>query len=364
MAHLAPFRAISVDGALEQPHSNFAVLRLALAIAVVISHAFSVTTGVLADEPLIASTGFTLGEHAVNGFFAISGFLVTMSFDRRGWRDYAIARALRVAPGLIAAVLVVSFLLGAAMTTLSFGDYLQNPGLRRFIAATLTSFKSSIALPGVFADNPFTFPMGTVWTLKYEVICYGGVFVLGLVGLLRSRIAALVLVATLAIGLAGLDLLRPDAPKGTETALRLPLIFACGSALYIWRDRARLSGALVLMLFLATWLSSGTFLYKALLFVGSAYGILWLALSPVVTRFSCEPKADLSYGAYLYGWPIQQTLRALWPDVDASVLLAPSLAMTLLAAAVSWYLIERPALGLKARALGRRTLRRTASAAP
>ena len=235
--------APSVSSALARDRNNFAPIRLALALAVVVSHAFSVTTGVVTDEPLTVSTGFTLGEHAVNGFFAISGFLVTMSFDRRGWRDYAIARTLRIAPGLIVAVLAVSLLLGAAMTALPLDEYLQSPGLRRFVTATLTSFKSNIALPGVFADNPFTFPMGTVWTLKYEVMCYAGVFLIGLVGLLRSRLAALVLVAGLALGLVGLDLLRPDAPKSMETALRLPLIFAFGGALYVWRDRARLSGS-------------------------------------------------------------------------------------------------------------------------
>jgi peptidoglycan/LPS O-acetylase OafA/YrhL len=364
MASLRSLPGISVADALAQPHNNFSAIRLALALAVVVSHAFSVTTGVIADEPLTVSTGFTLGEHAVNGFFAISGFLVTMSFDRRGWRDYAVARVLRIAPGFILAVLAVALLLGTAMTTLPPDEYLQSPGLRRFITATLTSFKSAIALPGVFADNPFTFPMGTVWTLKYEVICYAGVFVLGLAGMLRSGFAALALVAGLGICLAGLDLLRPDAPKGMETALRLPLIFAFGGALYVWRDQARLSGLLVLLLFLATWLSSGTFVYKTLLFVGSAYGILWLALSPAVTRFSYEPKADLSYGTYLYGWPIQQSLHALWPATAAGVLLVPSLAITLIVAAVSWYLIEKPALGLKAKALGRRTLNTIEPAAP
>lgn len=356
--------APSVSTALGNDKNNFGLIRLALALAVVLSHAFSVTTGTIIDEPLTTSTGFTLGEHAVNGFFAISGFLVTMSFDRRGWRDYAIARTLRIAPGLIVAVLAVSLLLGAAMTTLPVEEYFVSPGLRRFIQSTLLSFKTNLALPGVFAGNPFSFPMGTVWTLKYEVMCYAGVFLIGLVGLLRSRIAALGLVAGLAIGLAGLDLLRPDAPKGMETALRLPLIFAFGGALYVWRDQARLSGLIVLALFLVTWLSAGTFLYKTLLFTGTAYGILWLAMAPVITRFAYEPKADLSYGTYLYGWPIQQSLHALWPGAAAGLLLMPSLAITLLVAAVSWTLIEKPALGLKAKALGRRTLRTVEPAAP
>jgi len=359
-----PWQGVKVENAIAGPHNNLTLIRLGLALAVVVSHAFSVTTGELPDEPLVASTGFTLGEHAVNGFFAISGFLVTMSFDRRGWRDYAMSRALRIAPGLIVAVLTVSLLLGAAMTTLPIGEYLGSPALRRFITATLTSFKSNTELPGVFTNNPLVLPMGTVWTLKYEVMCYAGVFLLGLAGLLHSRAAALVLVTGLALGSAGLALLLPDAPKGMETALRLPLIFAFGGALYVWRGRAHFSGLLVLALLLVIWLSAGTFLYKTLLFMGSTYGILWLAFAPALTRFAWEPRADLSYGTYLYGWPIQQSLHALWPGVAAGALLVPSLAITLLVAAVSWYLIEKPALGLKARALGRRTLRTIEPAAP
>jgi peptidoglycan/LPS O-acetylase OafA/YrhL len=357
-------RPSTVAEAMAGPANNFTLIRLGLALAVVLSHAFSVTTGAIDDEPLARATGFTLGEHAVNGFFAISGFLVTMSFDRRGWRDYAVARALRIAPGLVVATLVVALVFGGAMTRLPFGEYLRDPGLWRFVTATLTTFKSNIFLPGAFEANPFRFPMGTVWTLKYEVLCYAGVFLLGLAGLIRSRSVALLLPAGLALALLGLDLLRPDAPKGVETALRLPLIFAFGGALYVWRDRAPLSGILAAALLAAAALAAGTFLYKTLLFVGSAYGILWLALAPALTRRSVEPAWDLSYGTYLYGWPVQQALHALFPAASALALLAPAMAFTLAIAALSWTLVEKPALALKARALGRRVLKTVEPAAP
>ncbi len=344
-------RSGRVAAALARPHNNFGALRLALALAVVVSHAFSVTTGEVLDEPLARLTGFTLGEHAVNGFFAISGFLVTMSFDRRGWRDYLVARTLRIAPALVVATLAVAFLLGGALTRLPLAEYLASPGLWRFVTATLTSLKSTLALPGVFDANPFRFPMGTVWTLKYEILCYAGVLAFGLLGLLRSKALAVALVAGLAVALAGLDLVRPDAPKGIETALRLPLIFACGGALYALRERAPLSGALALALAAAAALLSATFLYKALLFVATAYGILWLALAPALAGRLPDPAADLSYGTYLYGWPVQQALHALSPGLSALALLGPSLAVTLGAAALSWFLVEKPALGLKGRAI-------------
>lgn len=358
---LAPVSALTVAAAMERPANNFTLLRLGLALAVVVSHAFSVTTGAVAQEPLHRLTGFTLGEHAVNGFFAISGFLVTMSFDRRGWRDYVVARALRIAPGLVAATLFTALVLGSALTRLPVGEYLGSADLWRFVAATLTTFKSNAALPGVFETNPFRFPMGTVWTLKYEVLCYLGVLGTGLIGAIRKESLGLALVMVLMGMAAWLDFARLDAPKGVETALRLPLIFAIGSCLYVWRDRARLLPLALALMLALTALAHGTFAYKPLLYASEAYGVIWLALG---ARFPFDPAADLSYGAYLYGWPVQQSLHVMLPSLGPVALLWPALAITLLIAAASWFLVEKPALKLKARALGRRTLGTIEPAAP
>ena len=255
-----------------RPFDNFTIIRLGLALAVVVSHAFSVTTGSPGAEPLVRSTGFSLGEHAVNGFFAVSGFLVTMSYDRRGSRDYALARILRIVPAFVAATLAVALLLGPALTRLPTPEYLASPGLWRFVSATLGGFKSTAALPGVFESNP-----------------------------LRSRSVALALVACLALAVAALDLLAPDAGKGVQTALRLPLIFASGGALYLWRDWARLSGFVLVAALTATILLQGTFPYRTSLFLAEAYGVIWLALRPGLAHPALDPRADFSYGTYLYG---------------------------------------------------------------
>ncbi|WP_306222673.1 acyltransferase family protein [Bosea beijingensis] len=342
----------TVAEALANPHNNFGLLRLVMALAVVVSHAFSVTDGKVQQEPWFQTTGFTLGEHAVNGFFAISGFLVTMSFMRRGWRDYVVARLLRIAPGLIAATLVVALALGALMTTLDASAYFRDPGLWHFISRTLTTFKSAAALPGVFENNPFRFPLGTVWTLKYETLCYLGVLIAGLAGLLaRPRIALAVMVG-LTIAVVLREVLTPLGPKGTETVFRLPLIFLAGGVIYLYRDKVPLSLPLLALALAALVPLSFTPLYKAALYLVTAWGILVLALAPALTQRSTEPPADLSYGVYLYGWPMQQALHALYPSLGALILLWPSLAVTLIVAALSWYLIEKPALGLKRRLMG------------
>ncbi|WP_430913549.1 acyltransferase family protein [Methylobacterium sp. sgz302541] len=349
--------AETVAQALERPRNAFTGFRFLLALAVVVSHAFSVTSGNALDEPLARLTGFTLGEHAVNGFFAVSGFLVTMSLDRRGARDYVVARSLRILPGLVAATLLVSLVLGAAMTRLPLAEYFRDPGLWRFIQGTLTTFKSNAALPGVFAGNPYPSPLGTVWTLKYEVLCYLGVLAAGALGLLRRRWSAAAIAAALAVALAAADASRAELPKGLETALRLPLIFSIGAALYLARERVRLPPLLLAGLVLGCVLLHGTPLYRTLLFSAEALCAVALCLAPALAVKPLDPAADLSYGIYLYGWPIQQSLHALWPAASPWALLPPALALTLLVAAASWYGIERPALRLKARALGRRTLR-------
>jgi peptidoglycan/LPS O-acetylase OafA/YrhL len=339
----------TIAEAMRRPHNNFTALRLALALAVIVSHAFSITTGSLENEPLMRSTGFTLGEHAVNGFFAVSGFLVTMSFDRRGWRDYVVARALRIVPALVAATLVTALVLGPALTRLPLAQYLADPALWRFIALTPTPFKSATALPGLFSDNVFPYPMGTVWTLKYEMLCYIGVFAAGLAGLMRQRIVALGLIAALFLAIVALDLIHPDAGKATQTSLRLPFLFAAGGVLYLWSDKLPVSAIVAAVLLAATWLAAGTPLYKAVLFAFESYGVIWLALAPGLSHPALEPHADLSYGTYLYGWPVQQTLAQLFPGAAALSLVPPAVAISLIVAALSWYVVEKPALSLKAR---------------
>jgi peptidoglycan/LPS O-acetylase OafA/YrhL len=297
------------------------------------------------------STGFTLGEHAVDGFFAVSGFLVTMSFVRRGWRDYALARALRIVPAVVVATLVTALVVGAALTTLPLGQYVADAAVWRFVAVTPTIFKSATSLPGVFADNPYRYPIAVVWTLRYEVLCYAGVLALGVAGALRQRAPLPALAAALFVALVAVDALYPQAGKATQTTFRLFFLFASGGALYLGRDTVRLSSAGALALLLLTWLAAGGPAYKALLFAFEAYGVIFIALAPGLSHPGLDPRADLSYGTYLYGWPVQQALVQLFPKAPVLALLAPAVAVTLAVAALSWFAVEKPALSLKARVM-------------
>jgi peptidoglycan/LPS O-acetylase OafA/YrhL len=58
---------------------------------------------------------------------------------------------------------------------------------------------------------------------------------------------------------------------------------------------------------------------------------------------------DYSYGIYLYGFPIQQTLVHLFPIFREAwpLLFLVGAPLTLAFAAVSWHFIEKPTLSLK-----------------
>src|SRR5271170_4947950 len=110
--------------------NNFDALRLVAAVSVIFSHSFFIAEGTQRHEWLIRLTGnqCILGLTGVFVFFAISGFLVTQSFEETGdpWRFLA-KRALRIFPGLFVATLLSAFVLAPLVTTLWPSAFLGRP---------------------------------------------------------------------------------------------------------------------------------------------------------------------------------------------------------------------------------------------
>ena len=69
------------------------------------------------------------------------------------------------------------------------------------------------------------------------------------------------------------------------------------------------------------------------------------------TVFKRLVKNDLSYGIYIYAFPVQQLVcgYTVSRNIGWLVTLVVSSVLTFMLAALSWFLIERPALRLRPR---------------
>lgn len=329
--------------------NNFNLIRMIAAAAVLVSHAWPLTLGQGAPEPLQALTGFSLGGSAVTVFFAISGYLITRSFERQPTVGrWLRARVLRLMPAL-AVVLVLSVaVLGALVTTLPWEVYLTDPETLSYVPRNLSLALPQYPLPGVFENNPSQAVNGSLWTLFFEVACYGGVLVLGLLGILRHRrwmVATLVLFA-LAHACISLTPLREAAPFKVLRLSDLGLPFVIGMAFYLWRERLPLHPGLLLGLALVTVLARDAALYPVLFTFSLAYAVFLLAYLPRGRILHYNRLGDYSYGTYIYAFPVQQLMVHAAGTATPWTNIALSLPLTLALAVLSWVWIERPALAL------------------
>lgn len=335
--------------------NNFNLIRLIAAFAVLISHSFALALGTTDAEPLRKTLGMALGNIAVDVFFITSGFLVTASvLTRHNVASFVRARALRIFPALWVMLLLTVFGLGALATSLPAMVYLSLPDTYHYLAKNAALITGVIYdLPGVFDGNPYKHVVNSsLWTLPYELALYALLaaawFVLRGSSELRMRLFRIIVLGTVVATLAAL-LVNHFYVETASYFLRLLYMFAVGAAFYLLRDHVTLSRRwfwlLALGLALAT-LHRGTFF---VVYLGTAaYLLLYLAYVPAGRIRDYNRVGDFSYGVYLYAFPVQQVIAAMIPNVTVWQMLVLASVAALTLAALSWQLIERPALRLKA----------------
>jgi peptidoglycan/LPS O-acetylase OafA/YrhL len=327
-------------------HNNFDALRLLAAISVIFSHSFLIAEGAQSHEPLNVLTGnqSILGLCGVFVFFAISGFLVTQSFEETGDPLRFLAkRALRIFPGLFVAASLSAFMLSPLVTTLEPSAYFSRPEPYQYVVGSTLLDQGVHELPGVmFVNNPVGLEInGSMWTLRFEFMMYLMVLGLGVSRLLTVPVALLLL----ALGIACLHFDALGLLGGWGWLLGF---FAAGMALYKLRATRIFDGRVALLALAGLVLSVPLRQFIPLFPLFGCYLALWLALNPRLPVIPAARFGDLSYGLYIYGWPVEEAAiwlmggRAAWWQVFGIALPA-----TAALAFLSWHLVERPALRLK-----------------
>ena len=333
--------------------SGFDYLRIALAIVVVVVHSIDTSYGWTVTDAYWASLAAPLIRSVLPFFFALSGFLVAGSLETsKTIPGFLGLRVIRIYPALVVEVLLSALVIGPLLTTESLAAYF---GSRQFQSYLLNMFGDvHFFLPGVFQHNPVPgYVNWQLWTVPYELACY--LTLAGVAILARKQLRLFVLIGaiTLMASGAGREIFSSgitiNEVSGPLTGGNLVVCFLAGVCLYLYRhhiplSRAAFAGALVL---------TGVLLWKNQLgvyFVGfpAAYCVAFVGLSNP-KRLSFLKGADYSYGLFLYHFAVQQALMELMPGSRHWWLNLPlTLALTTLLAALSWHLVEKPALRLRA----------------
>lgn len=328
--------------------NNFNLIRMMAASGVLVSHAFPIALGIGAGQPFENATGYTLGWICVAIFFAISGFLITRSFDRQSHiESWFSARVARLFPGLIVVSILIALFYGPIFTTLSFAEYFTRLQTYSYVPRNVTLVWLQFGLPGVFADHPYPVAInGSLWTLVYEVTCYAGVFLAGVAGALASRriFAVVLMVYVTCYVVTGLPGVSELVPSRFADLRALSYPFVIGMALYMWRDRVRLSWFVAVLLAVIAAALRTTPLFEQFFVVAIAYATFVIAYLPRGVLRHYNRLGDYSYGMYVYAFPVQQAAIAVAGPMSPLMNMAVAFPVTLLFAIASWYLVEKPAL--------------------
>ena len=333
-------------------HNNFDALRVMAALMVVHGHGW-----LLAGGPNPGLWGVPFSRVGLDVFFSISGMLVTGSWERTPClKTFLAKRALRIFPGLILCVVLTLAVIGPLATTLPVGAYVTSSETWRYLS-NIALFQE-LSLPGVFGDLQEGGAVnGSLWSLLPEFLCYLTVPLFAIVR--RGPREWLLAAAAFLCGAVSLYLFEgARAPAlslyhlDVKYALAEAPFFLVGGLLQLLTQRfgEELWRADLCLLFLtANYAVSSWFdwwnlplEWFSLPYMVICFGRMSLPVLRRAGRFG-----DLSFGLYLYAFPIQQLVLATMPGDRYPVLTC--VALTIPVAWLSWHLVEAPALRHKPR---------------
>ena len=322
--------------------TGFDYLRIGLSVAVLGWHANSPTARSLElDEALWSGSFRFLPAAIIPMFFALSGFLVAGSLGRTRLHQFVTLRVIRLIPALAVEITLSAMIIGLIFTTLPASQYFSSGEFYAYFLNIVGDIH--FYLPGVFVEQPSQgLVNGQLWTVPFELECYLALVLLAIARAARRRFAFVAVVAVISLALTVRVLLGHPISSVTHAPGRaLVFCFLAGVGLHLCRDVVPHSGLLAVVSVIA----AAAFLQVANLSYLCAFPVAYLTAYLGLLRPPAIPFGDLSYGVYLFHWPIQQSIVHAIPSIDSSwLMLLISLPLTAVCAWLSWTLVEKPIL--------------------
>lgn len=322
-------------------HSNsFDIIRHVAAFMVLFSHQYALSG---MKEPMFFSLG-SYGSLGVTIFFVISGYLITKSCIRSdNFVSYMEKRIRRIFPALFVCCFLMVFIVIPFFTPSDFWTYFTSGG-------TYSMFGNGVLLLGVKPKDIFTdfiYPVainGSLWTLPYEFIFY--IFVGAFIVSIRNYKAPLIiffisLILAIYIHVNHTSSGFQPYSLRLDRVFKLLMVFSFGSLLAFtensWNShKTKILLSVVCILVVLCQYKRGDFF----IFGNIALCFLIIAYSVSFKDHVIKHRFDISYGVYIYAFPVQQIVINKMNLSFYSSLIVVTI-ITCLLASLSWQYVER-----------------------
>lgn len=324
--------------------NNLNLIRLIAAILVIFSHAFALN----GKHDILSLQQWSFGTLAVSVFFFISGILIANSFENsKNIFEYVFARMIRIIPAYFVVIILSVFVLGPIFTTLEIKDYFSNYQTYQYLK-NLFFFPLYWELSGVFQSNEYYQAInGSLWTLPLEVLCYIYVLIIGFFSFLRSKSLSLTVFILVYFLYLSPDITFNYFGYPSDQILSVFLYFSLGVVVYNIKEYIFLDKKLAMVCLLILLISLKFSFFKEVFIFFGSYIILYIGYQKPFKYTNKILKNDLSYGIYIYAFPIQQLFINIYGNMNPYINFMYSLFITIIFAFFSWKLIEKKSLKLK-----------------
>jgi len=330
-------------------HNAIGFIRLILAIFVIVQHSYAL---VGQADPLSRIGLISFGALGVNGFFVLSGFLITSSWlNSKILINYLWRRILRILPAYWICLAVTALII-VPINIILKGQALNQTILSQMVGYIFKNFILIINQPDIanLTNNLSEKSLnGSLWTLSWEFLFYIILAIGGLLGLLTKRKWLLIIFTVIYISCYWIDACKCTIflkYYSNVNVATLPYYFLIGSLGFLFKKYIP-DSKIIFLICIVLWLLDLKYnpnypLHPIFLF----YILLWLTTHLPVKSF--EKFGDFSYGLYIYHFVVIQTILISFNhEFKPIILFLITLPIAFGLAYLSWNLIEKRCMNFK-----------------
>ena len=306
---------------IKQKNSNVNFVKFLAAMMVILNHSYPLT-GNVSDFLVDLTKGmFDFGTVGVTIFFTYSGFFITKSLSKdSNFTRYLAKRIVRIFPPLIIVITLSVFVLGPIFTDLSLTQYFSNPSTYKYLLNMVLIPVHN--LPGVFQNAPYNPTVnGSLWTLPVEFGCYILLYIVIRIRRGCNCSDKLWAGSFFLLLLTVVSFLNKNLQGTSSSILCFALVhirtFFVGHLWWYVHDKLTfdIKKFWILAILLVIGIRTGLFQGSIIYIIVFQYLILSVAYSKKQWLPSGEWE-QLSYGIYLWGFPIGQIVVELCPHIQ------------------------------------------------